>query len=64
MIRGVSIGVLDAFNELTRQAFAVWPVEAELNTGRLSDNVAGVNAGRSEPLLQSKVPYLWMAAGH
>ena len=49
MICGVPIGVLDAFKVHTAD-FVVRPVEAGLNSGRQSDEVAGVNVGRSELL--------------
>jgi len=41
---GVPIGVHDADKVLTQPAFVIWPGEAELNSGRQSYEVAGVNA--------------------
>ena len=46
---GVPIGVLDGL-KCSQAGFVVLLGEAELNSGRQSDEGAGVNAGRSEPL--------------
>jgi hypothetical protein len=58
---GVPIGVLDADKVLTQPAFVIWPGEAELNSGRQSYEVAGVNAGRGP--CSGNAPHLWMAGG-
>jgi|GEM_PF-2927582 hypothetical protein len=55
---GVPIGVLGAFKGLTQPAFVVWPVEAELNSGRQSDEVTVVNAGLS-PCSDNAPRYGW-----
>ncbi len=56
---GVPIGVLGAFKGLTQPAFVLWPAEAELNSGRQSDEGAGERRSKRGHAAITFLAYGW-----